>query len=79
LSRSTLRAAHERLKAQMAELLEAHPTQDNRNPDLHLSLAKLQALTGEIRPCSLGTSFYKVAIGSLKSRRTKHWPTQKIS
>jgi len=47
MSHDELRAAHERLKAQVAELLEAHPTQETGNPDLKLLLAKLQALTEE--------------------------------
>ena len=47
MSHDELRAAHERLKAQVAELLEAHPTQETENPDLKLLLAKLQALTEE--------------------------------
>jgi transposase len=47
MSHDELRAAHERLKAQVAELLEAHPTQETGNPDLHLLLAKMQALTEE--------------------------------
>jgi transposase len=47
MSHDELRAAHEQLKAQVAELLEAHPTQETENPDLKLLLAKLQALTEE--------------------------------
>jgi hypothetical protein len=44
MSHDELRAAHERLKAQVAELLEAHPIQEIENPDLRLLLTKLQAL-----------------------------------
>ena len=47
MSHDELRAAHERLKAQVAELLAAHPTQETENPDLRLLLVKLQALTEE--------------------------------
>jgi transposase len=45
MSHDELRAAHERLKAELAELLEAHPLQETENPDLRLLLEKLQALT----------------------------------
>lgn len=47
MSHDELRTAHERLKAQVAELLETHPTRETENPDLRLLLAKLQALTEE--------------------------------
>jgi transposase len=47
MSLEELRAAHERLKAQVAELLEAQPPQETENPDLRLLLAKLQAITEE--------------------------------
>jgi len=47
MSHDELRVAHERLKAQVAELLAAHPAQETGNPDLRLLLAKLQALTEE--------------------------------
>jgi transposase len=47
MSHDELRAAHERLKSQVAELLETHPLQETENPDLRLLLTKLQALTEE--------------------------------
>lgn len=47
MSHDELRAAHERLKAQVAELVETHPIQETENPDLRLLLTKLQALTEE--------------------------------
>jgi transposase len=47
MSHDELRAAHERLKAQVAELLKAHPPQETENPDLRLLLEKMQALTDE--------------------------------
>ena len=45
MNHDELRDAHQRLKAQVAELLEAHLAQETGNPDLKLLLAKLQALT----------------------------------
>lgn len=47
MSHDELQAAHERLKAQVAELLKAHPPQETDNPDLRLLLEKMQALTEE--------------------------------
>jgi len=47
MSHDDLRAAHERLKAQVAERLKAHPLQETENPDLRLLLEKMQALTEE--------------------------------
>ena len=47
MSHDELRAAHERLKAQVAELLKAHPPKETENPDLRLLLEKMQALTEE--------------------------------
>ena len=47
MSHDELRAAHGRLKAQVAELLKAHPPRETENPDLRLLLEKMQALTEE--------------------------------
>jgi transposase len=47
MSHDELRAAHERLKAQVAELLKAHPPEQTENPDLRRLLEKMQALTEE--------------------------------
>jgi len=47
MSHDELRAAHGRLKAQVAELLKAHPPRETENPDLRLLLEKMQALTDE--------------------------------
>lgn len=47
MSHEELRAAHEQLKAQVAELLKAHPPQQTENPELRLLLEKMQALTEE--------------------------------
>ena len=47
MSHDELRAAYERLKGQVAELLKAHPPEETENPDLRLLLEKMQALTGE--------------------------------
>jgi transposase len=47
MSHDELRAAYERLKGQVAELLKAHPPEETENPDLRLLLEKMQALTEE--------------------------------
>ena len=47
MSHDELRAAHGRLKAQVAELLKAHPPRETESPDLRLLLEKMQALTDE--------------------------------
>ena len=47
MSHDELRATHERLKAQVAELLATHSIQETENPEFRLLLAKLQALTEE--------------------------------
>ena len=47
MSHDELRAAHDRLKAQVAELLKAHPPQETDNPQLRLLLERMQTLTDE--------------------------------
>ena len=47
MSHDELRAAYERLKGQVAELLKAHPPAEADNPDLRLLLEKMQTLTEE--------------------------------
>jgi transposase len=47
MSHDELRATHERLKAQVAELLATQSIQQAENPELRLLLAKLQVLTEE--------------------------------
>ena len=47
MSHDELRAEYERLKAQVAELLQGNPLRETENPDLRQLLEKLQALTEE--------------------------------
>jgi hypothetical protein len=47
MSHEELRAAHQRLKAQVAELLNADASKATENPDLHQLLEQLQVLTQE--------------------------------
>lgn len=47
MSHDELRATHERLKAQVAELLKTHPPEETENSDLRLLLERQQALTEE--------------------------------
>jgi len=47
MSHEELRAVHQRLKAQVAELLKADASKETRNPSVHQLLEDMQALTQE--------------------------------